>query len=37
MFARILDWLATHREVAIAFVSGLIVGGVLGSFGAVLK
>jgi len=31
------DWMATHREVVIAFVAGLIVGVVIGAFGAVLK
>ena len=37
MGARILDWMATHREVVIAFTVGLIVGGVLGMLGAWLK
>ena len=30
------DWMASHREVVIAFVCGLIVGGFLGSLGGYL-
>ena len=37
MAERILDWMATHREVVIAFTAGVIVGGVLGMIGAWLR
>jgi len=30
------DWMATHREVVIAFVLGLIAGGVLGALSGYL-
>ena len=37
MGAKLLDWMATHREVVIAFTAGVIVGGVLGMIGAWLR